>query len=127
MPSPLEALRHEATSLYRLIDFVAAHLSEQENSRTYLDSTKGFFEYIRQSVEKTKRDLNRILRNAEARPNRIEGLYRPAVAIFAGRWTTAQTFEVLAKKLWLAPGDCVTEYFTLRSNVGRRGVDADAA
>jgi len=92
MQSPLEALRHEAASLYRLVDFIATHLQEQESTYTYLESTKNFFAHIRRLAKKTEDDLNKTVQNAKIKPNRIEKLYRPAVTIFTDKWTTLHTF-----------------------------------
>src|SRR5438552_129308 len=92
MQSPIEVLRHEAASLYRLVDFIAAHLREQESTHTYLDSTKTFFAHIGRLAKETEKDLRKTTQNAEVKPNRIQNLYRPRVTIFADQWVTLHTF-----------------------------------
>lgn len=83
MQSSLDGLLHEATSIYRLVEFIESFCVEQKSSRSYVLATDQFFETVISLADQTKQHLARAAVNGTAREKREK---RP----FDGDWFTLQ-------------------------------------
>jgi hypothetical protein len=89
MQDALDALVHDAASLYGFVDFIHLYCKQKKNSQTYVEATGEFFSYIEKLASGTKDFLSR--RTASATPARAN-IIRPSLVAIKDYWRLLHTF-----------------------------------
>jgi len=92
MPSPQDSLKHEATSLYRLVDSIDRLVSEHESILAYTDATQIFFSEIHELAKATEAAISGIVERALRTAEESASRYLRALIILKGRWKTLHTY-----------------------------------
>lgn len=76
-----------------LVEFIATHIREQQESHRYNYCTRHFLQRVLlQKAEDTRKTVEILLRNAVLKPGRIQELYRPALVVLRGDWAVIHSF-----------------------------------
>lgn len=89
MHDALDALVHDAASLYGLVDFIQRYCAEQKTAQTYVDATVKFFDYIDPLAKGTKQFLR--VSTQFALPQRADAI-RTSLLSVKNYWRVLHTF-----------------------------------
>jgi len=91
MPDALSGLLHDATAVYRFVDFICAFCDRKESQQTYGEASEDFFDYVIELGESTRRFLQSIVDEAKSDPKRIP-IYRTNLATIKKCWAELHVF-----------------------------------
>ena len=76
MPAGLADVLHDASALYRFVDFIGEYCRQQERSQSYVGSAGVFFKYVEQLAEGIQGELRREVERATTSTKRLSTLRR---------------------------------------------------